>query len=139
VLIAPADDPLVLQDAVAWSDVAGNRTCALTREMRNRRIIDRNFAEQGVHIEPVVEADTVGALFAHISTLGLAAVACTTWLQTYGLPAGMSARPMAEIGPRPAVGLITLNRRPASIVAQALEAAAGRADFGSMFANRSQH
>ena len=134
VLIAPADDPVLQQQAVAWSDVAGHRTCALTRDMRNRRMIDRNFADQGVHLEPVVEADTVGALFAHISTLRLAAVACTTWLQAYGLPAGMAARPMAEIGPRPAVGLITLNRRPASIVAQALEAAAGRVDFDSLFA-----
>ena len=51
---------------------------------------------------------------------------------------GSGNTPTAKIGPRPAVGLITLNRRPASIVAQALEAAAGRADFDSMFAAGSQ-
>lgn len=58
VLIAPADDPLMRQRTVAWSEVAGRRTCALTQEMRDRRMIDRNFAEQGVHAVPVIEADT---------------------------------------------------------------------------------
>lgn len=130
VLIAPVDDPLMSRESVAWSDVAGYRTCALIREMRNRRMIDRNFAEHGVQIEPVVEADTVGALFAHIAALKLSAVACATWLHAYGMPAGMTSRPLAEVGPRPAVGLITLNRRPASLIAEALEAAAVKADFG---------
>jgi DNA-binding transcriptional LysR family regulator len=79
VLLAPAAHPLMLQDEVRWSDAAKLPLCALTPAMRNRRIIDANMAADGARFLPVVEADTVGALFAHLTNLELA-----TWLPTLG-------------------------------------------------------
>jgi len=69
VLLAPAADPIMAQDEIRWSQAAKLPLCALTPAMRNRRIIDGNMAADGARFHPVVEADTVGALFAHLAGL----------------------------------------------------------------------
>jgi hypothetical protein len=95
--------------------------------MRNRRIIDANMAADGVQFRPVVEADTVTAIYAHLRTLQLASVVAHTWLQAFGMPDGLAMRPMVAREPAPAVGLIVLDREPNSLVAEALFAAAAEA------------
>jgi DNA-binding transcriptional LysR family regulator len=129
VLLAPATHPLMAEQEVRWSDAAKLPLCALIPAMRNRRILDRNMAAEGARFHPVVEADTVGALFAHLTDAGLATVASHTWLYAFGVPRGLAARPMVRRGPGPAVGLIVLDREPNSIVAEALVSAAAAADF----------
>jgi DNA-binding transcriptional LysR family regulator len=125
VLVAPSAHPLMQQSEVRWTEAAELPLCALTTTMRNRRIIDANMAADGAQFNPVVEADTVGALYTHIKTLPMASVVAHTWLEAFGMPDGLAMRPMVEQGPGPAVGLIVLDREPNSLVAQALlEAAA---------------
>ena len=132
VLVAPSTHPLMQQSEVRWMEVAELPLCALTNAMRNRRIIDANMAADGAQFSPVVEADTVGALYTHIKTLRLASVVAHTWLDAFGMPDGMAMRPMVEQGPGPAVGLIVLDREPNSLVAQALlEAAADAGHRGA--------
>lgn len=126
VLLAPADHPLVAAPEVAWVDAARLELCVLTTTMRNRRILDANMAAEGVQYRPAVEADSVDALYAHLTGSGRATIASTAWLPTLGLPQGLSARPMVQHGAQPAIGLVVLDRVPASIVASALvEVAAG--------------
>jgi DNA-binding transcriptional LysR family regulator len=130
VLVAPSEHPLMQQPEVRWGEAASLPLCALTSAMRNRRILDANMAADGVQFTPVVETDTVGALYTHMKTLRMASVVAHTWLDAFGMPDGLAMRPMVEQGPGPAVGLIVLDREPNSLVAQALiEAAAdaGRA------------
>jgi DNA-binding transcriptional LysR family regulator len=132
VLVAPSTHPLMQQSEVRWMEAAELPLCALTTAMRNRRIIDANMAADGAQFSPVVEADTVGALYTHIKTLRLASVVAHTWLDAFGMPDGMAMRPMVEQGPGPAVGLIVLDREPNSLVAQALlEAAADAGHRGA--------
>ena len=100
--------------------------------MRNRRIIDGNMAADGARFHPVMEADTVGALFAHLAGLELATVASHTWLHAFGVPDGLAARPIVQNGEGPAVGLIVLDREPNSIVAEALVSAATEVDFATV-------
>jgi hypothetical protein len=120
------------QSEVRWMEAAELPLCALTTAMRNRRIIDASMAADGARFSPVVEADTVGALYTHIKTLRLASVVAHTWLDAFGMPDGMAMRPMVEQGPGPAVGLIVLDREPNSLVAQALlEAAADAGHRGA--------
>ena len=132
VLLAPADEPIMAHDEVRWSQAAKLRLCALTPAMRNRRIVDANMAADGARFRPVVEADTVGALFAHLAGRELATVASHTWLYAFGVPRGLTARPMVRTGDGPAVGLIVLDREPKSIVAQALVTAATGVDFAGV-------
>jgi DNA-binding transcriptional LysR family regulator len=124
VLVAPAAHPVMQQDEVRWSEAAKLPLCALTTTMRNRRIIDANMAADGVQFRPVVAADTVAAIYAHLKTLQLASVVAHTWLQAFGMPDGLAVRPMVAREPGPAVGLIVLDREPNSLVAEALFAAA---------------
>ncbi|WNG85892.1 LysR family transcriptional regulator [Mycobacterium sp. ITM-2016-00317] len=131
VLVAPADDPLMNCAEVGWSDAATRQLCALTTTMRNRRILDANMAAEGVSYRPAVEADSVDALFAHLTQSRRATIASTAWLSRLGLPDGFAARPMAQHGPRPAIGLVVLDRAPASIVAAALVDVAGDLDLGA--------
>lgn len=128
VLLAPADDPVMDDAQVTWAHAAALRLCALTPEMRNRRIIDTQMAAAGARFDPVVEADTVGALYSHVTGLGLATIASHAWLHAFGVPAGFAVRPMAGEGPGPTVGLVTLRREPNPIVvAEALMTAAASA------------
>ncbi|MBS1693373.1 MAG: LysR family transcriptional regulator [Actinobacteria bacterium] len=132
VLLAPAAHPLMRNAEVRWSDAAKLPLCALTPAMRNRRIIDGYMAAEGAWFQPAVEADTVGALYAHLAASELATVASHTWLHAFGVPRGMAVRPMVRYGAGPAVGLIILDRRPTSIVAEALVAAAATVDFAAV-------
>ena len=131
VLIASVDHPLVGRPEVSWADAAGLELCVLTTTMRNRRILDANMAAEGVHYRPVVEADSVDALYAHLTHARRATIASTAWLPRLGVPAGFAARPMVKHGPSPAIGLVVLDRAPASIVATALVAVAEGIDLGA--------
>lgn len=135
VLIAPASDPLMRGEKVGWAQAAGLRLCALTSAMRNRRIIDAYMAAEGAQCRPVVEADTVGALYAHLTSLQLATIASTAWLPAFGIPDGFAVRPMTTRDPGPAIGLILRNVEQQTIIADALEAAATELNFDEMFSS----
>jgi len=131
VLVASADDSLMGQPEVTWADAAGLELCVLTTTMRNRRILDANMAAEGIHYRPAVEADSVDALYAHLTHTRRATIASTAWLPQLGVPQGFSARPMVKHGPSPAIGLVVLDRAPASIVAAALVAVATDIDLAA--------
>lgn len=131
VLVAPADGRLMSEPEVTWSGAAALELCVLTTTMRNRRILDANMAAEGVQYRPVVEADSVDALYAHLAHSQRATIASTAWLPQLGVPPGFAARPMVQHGPRPAIGLVVLDRTPASIVAAALVEVAGDMDLGA--------
>lgn len=124
VVLAPEDNPVMAQPTLTWAQAATLPLCALTPEMRNRRIIDAHMAAAAVQLRPVVEADTVGALYAHLSSAQLATIASHAWLYAFGVPAGLAVRPISEHRTGPTVGVITLAREPESPVADAVHAAA---------------
>ncbi|MGK2854667.1 MAG: LysR family transcriptional regulator [Microbacteriaceae bacterium] len=135
VLVAPSDSRLMSGAApaseVTWSDAADLELCVLTTTMRNRRILDANMAAEGVQYRPVVEADSVDALYAHLTHSRRATIASTAWLPQLGVPLGFAARPMVRHGPSPAIGLVVLDRAPASIVAAALAEVAADLNLGA--------
>jgi hypothetical protein len=131
VLVASVDDALMGKPEVTWADAAGLELCVLTTTMRNRRILDANMAAEGIHYRPAVEADSVDALYAHLTHSRRATIASTAWLPQLGVPQGFSARPMVKHGPSPAIGLVVLDRAPASIVAAALVAVATDIDLAA--------
>lgn len=123
-LMAPATHPLMERPEVPWSEAAQLPLCALTIAMRNRRIIEANIAADGARFTPVVEANTVAALYAHLASLQLASIVARSWLRAFGIPEGLAVRPMVQHEPGPWVGLIVLDRKPNSIIAEALFKAA---------------
>jgi DNA-binding transcriptional LysR family regulator len=119
-LLTPDEGRLTERAAVSWSEIAELPLCALSTAMQNRRIIDAAMAGAGVRHEPVVEADTVDALYAHLATRRWSSVIADSWLRALGAPSGMRAIPLDSPAPTPVIGLITGDHGPSSMVASAL-------------------
>lgn len=114
-LLTPDSSPV--EEPVTWAAAAALPQCALTPDMRNRQILEAATIADGGRLDPVVEATTVAALYAHLGT-GRSCIVAHTWLRAFGVPAGMRALPFTD-GPRPAVGVVTTDQRQASIVTAA--------------------
>jgi hypothetical protein len=127
VLLTAEDGPLGGRKTVDCVDVTQLSLCALTPAMQNRRMLDLAMARSGVQLVPSVEADTVDALHAHLSTTRWSSIVADSWLHTFGVPPGMKGIPIADLDLRPVVGIMTGDREPASMVAAAL---IGRTDLG---------
>lgn len=121
-LLTPADGPLGSATSAGWGEAAALPLCALTSAMRNRQILAAAVSADGAQLEPVVETDTVAAIYAHLGP-DRSSIIAHTWLRAFGVPAGMRAVPMAGDGPRPVVGVVTADAEPTSVVAGALLAA----------------
>ena len=119
-LLTTADSELAQLDTVGWAAAAELPLCALSDSMQNRRILDAAMAAAGARLTPVVEADNVAALYAHVATHRWSSIIAHTWLHAFGVPPGMRAIPLADPGPRPAVGIVVADHQPGSIVAGAL-------------------
>ncbi len=119
-LLTAADGPLADESTVDWAAAAQLPLCALVTTMQNRRILEARIAAAGARLEPAVESDTVAALYAHAATGHWSSIIAHAWLHAFGVPPGLCVVPMAEPSPRPAIGLVTADHDPISIVASAL-------------------
>jgi DNA-binding transcriptional LysR family regulator len=120
VLLTPADGPMGERKVVGWAEAAELPLCTLTPSMQNRRILDDAVLAAGAQLTPVVETDTVAALYGHLTGGRRSSIIAHTWLHTLGVPPGLRAIPLPEVRPRPAIGLVTADQQPIPIVAEAL-------------------
>lgn len=118
------DGPFSEHKSISWAEAGSAALCLLTPEMQNRRILDGYFVDAGVEAKPVVETDTISAIYAHIASMRLSSVIPHTWLHGLGVPDGTRALRL----PRPSrdyhVGLVLASRQPGSMLARALVEAA---------------
>ncbi|WP_028934994.1 LysR family transcriptional regulator [Pseudonocardia spinosispora] len=120
-LLTPSDGEFGARDSVTWAEAASQPMCALGTNMQNRRILDAAVAAAGgAQMDPVLETDTVDAIYAHVATRRWSAIIAHTWLHAFGLPAGTSAVPLTEPSPHPTVGLLISDHEPPPIAASAL-------------------
>lgn len=112
------------RSSVGWADVLGQSLCLLHEGMQNRRIFDANLAARGAAVHPVATADSYVALLAMVEAGGLATVVPEGYATL--IPAGSWAKVLPFDDPFAAsrVGLVVLDRRPSSPLAQAALAAA---------------
>lgn len=120
VLMTPADEEIASRPVARWADVAALPLCLLTSKMRNRRILDSIFADAGVLPVPVIEADTVATLYAHVATRKWSSVIAHAWLQMFGTPEGMRVVRIEDPLRVPQIGLLISDQEPVSMLAQAL-------------------
>jgi DNA-binding transcriptional LysR family regulator len=115
VLLTSTEGPVGKRETVTWAEAAGLPLCALATNMRNRRILDDAIATSGTHMEPVVETDSVAALYAHLTSGQLSCIAAHAWLPAHGVPTGMRAIPFAGASPRPPIGIVIADRAVADL------------------------
>jgi len=104
--------------SVSWAEAVEQPMCALVRTMRHRRIIEAAALSDGARLVPVIEADSIAALYTHASH-GWSTIVAHTWLDSFGVPSGMHAIPLPATD-SPPVGVFTAADEPLSMVASAL-------------------
>ena len=118
--VTPVDGPYADHASIGWGEAAAAPLCLLMPVMQNRRILDGHFAEAGATAQPVLETDTVSAIYSHVASLQLSSIIPHAWLHTFGVPEGSRVIPL----PRPQrsvhVGLVLAGHGPESLLARAL-------------------
>jgi DNA-binding transcriptional LysR family regulator len=127
-LLTPEDGELAARDTAKWREIAALPLCLLSPDMRNRRIMDEFFAEDGVTALPAIETDTVAGLYVHLMSRRWSSVISHAWLHMFGVPAGMRVVPLATPANGPRVGLLIADRSPVPMPARALLRVAGETD-----------
>jgi DNA-binding transcriptional LysR family regulator len=130
-LLTPTDGPLAGQRTADWASAASLPLCTLNSTMHNRRILDRAAAQAGARLAPVVETDTVDALYAHLSSRRWSSIIAHTWLRAFGVPHGMRVVPLTAPSPSPVVGVVTAHSHPRSLVVEALIETIGAIDIAA--------
>jgi DNA-binding transcriptional LysR family regulator len=119
-LLTPSENEFAARDSIGWAEAALTPLCLLSQAMENRRILDQNFADVGVTVTPVVETDTVSAIYAHVDTMRLSTVIVHAWLHMFGVPEGMRLVPLQRPRRSYQVGLVLADRDPEPMLARAL-------------------
>ncbi|WP_433293069.1 LysR family transcriptional regulator [Pseudonocardia sp. CA-142604] len=128
-LLTPDNSPLAERTTAAWDDAATLPLCLLSPDMENRRIIDRAFTDAGVAVEPMLEADAVSVLYAHVATHRWSTIIAHAWLHLFGVPDGMRIVPMIPPASSHRIGLVLPDRVPEPMLARALLDVAGSVDM----------
>ncbi len=115
---------------VTWPAAASADLCLLVPAMQNRRIIDGFFAEAGVEVKPVVETDTISAIYSHVAAMRLSSIIPHAWLHSFGVPRGCRAVRMPQPKRSYHVGLVLAGSGPESLLARALIDTARGVDIG---------
>ena len=121
---------------VTWREAAQLPLCLLTRDMQNRRIVDRLFAEGGAGAPKVaVETNSVLALVAHVRSGRWSSVIPQTFLGLLGHQgtplAGLNTVPLVEPDASHSVGLVVTEREPLAPLARALLKSARSTDIST--------
>jgi len=125
-LFIAADHALAGHETVTWTEAAQHPLCALTSDMRNRKIVDDAFAAVGQAHDPVVESNSIVALCTLVRGGRLGCVLPSHFLELFGGGEGVRAVAMTEPEIGHAVGLIALDRQPTPPLVSALFVAADR-------------
>ncbi|MBB3039276.1 LysR family transcriptional regulator [Hoyosella altamirensis] len=129
--LTPHDGEFGDRDSLSWAEAASEQLCLLMPVMQNRRILDGFFAEAGAEASPIVETDTISAIYAHVAAMRLSSVIPHAWLHGFGVPDGTRAIPLPQPQRSFRVGLVLAGGGPESLLARALVGTTQLADVPS--------
>ncbi|KAF0845365.1 LysR family transcriptional regulator [Nocardia caishijiensis] len=131
VLLAGADLLAGRTGTITWSEALEMPMCLLHKEMRGRQLLDEALAARGLRAAPQVEADSVVALLAHVSTGRWACVVPKPWLRGLPAPAGVRELALADPVVTARIVLVTAAGEPGSVLGSALVRTAGEIDLAA--------
>ena len=111
-LLVSPDSPLAKRPSITWSEAARLPLCLLTKDMQNRRIIDRHLAEQGSAPVPAIESNSMMMLHVHVRTGHWATIAALGAGHLFDPPMQLKAIPLTEPTVTHQIGLILKSREP---------------------------
>jgi len=129
VLLTAASGPFAEQDRASWQEAARLPLCLLTRDMQNRRIIDRIIGEAGGPApRPRMETTSMLAICAHVRLGGWSSIVPHSLLAVLGAGAELRALPLDQPAAFHSVGLVASGREPLAPLARAFLAEASQVD-----------
>ena len=127
--LTPRHGKFAERESISWAEAVTAPLCLLTPVMQNRRILDGHFAEVGAEPQPIVETDTVSAIYAHVTAMELSTIIPHAWLHTFDIPDGAHAIALPDPKRTYRVGLVLAGRNPESIIARTLVDLVARLDI----------
>jgi DNA-binding transcriptional LysR family regulator len=110
-LVAP-DSPLAKHDSITWAEAAKLPLCLLTKDMQNRRIIDRLLAEAGDVPPPTFESNSMTMLHVHVRTGSWSTIAALGTGRGFDPPLQLKAIALTEPVVMHQIGLVLKSREP---------------------------
>ena len=126
VLLVAPESPYAKREQITWAEAGKLPLCLLTRDMQNRRLIDRHLADAGVVQTPTLESNSMLVLYAHVRTGEWASILPARLAETLDRPSRL--RPITLVQPTVIhkLGLIVTRREPHSPLVAAFIAHAKR-------------
>ncbi|MCK0207283.1 LysR family transcriptional regulator [Starkeya koreensis] len=122
--LTSVDSPLGDRARVTWKEIGQVPLCLLTPDMQNRRIVDKQLAESGHAVTPMLEANSTIALLSHVRTGKWASVVANTLADVFAFPSSIRSIPIEEPEVSHQMGLVVLDREPMTPIVTALLAEA---------------
>jgi DNA-binding transcriptional LysR family regulator len=107
------------RNSVTWAEAADLPLCLLTADMQNRRIINAVFQEVRRVALPLVETNSILALYAQVRSKGMASILTQASLFLLGMPSWLRAFPLVGPAARRTIGLVYPDRKPQQPIARA--------------------
>jgi len=111
-LLTTKENEYAKRQSVTWAEVANIPVCLLTRDMQNRRIIDRHLQQAGATASAKLESNSMIVLFAHIQTGRWSGIMPEKLTGIFGLSPEIRAIPIVEPDTMYTIGLIAGPREP---------------------------
>jgi DNA-binding transcriptional LysR family regulator len=111
-LLTRKEHEVAKRDSVTWAEVANIPLCLLTRDMQNRRIIDRHLQQAGATASAMLESNSMIVLFAHVQTGEWSAIMPEKLTGIFGLAPDIRAIPVVQPDTMYTIGLVAGPREP---------------------------
>ena len=119
-LVTEKTNPFAGRMSVSWTEAATVPLCLLTRDMQNRRIIDRNLQKAGADATVMLESNSMIVLFSHIQSERWSSIMPEKLTQIFGLSQDIKTIPIVDEHEVYTVGLVTGPREPLTPLVSAL-------------------
>jgi DNA-binding transcriptional LysR family regulator len=113
VLLVPKDLAPRKKGSVTWKEAAALPLCLLTRNMRNRRILDETFAEVGAKPNLVMETDAFTAALTQVELGAAATIAPQSLAKSLPFASELAQLPLVEPEVAKPICLAVADRKPA--------------------------
>lgn len=120
VLVCKSTEGIAKRSNTTWQEIATLRLCLLTPDMQNRRIINRNFLDNGVEPHALIESNSTIILVKHVTDGGYATILPRETAEFLAAGHDLAILPITNSSLCPSVGIITQHQEPFTPVVQAL-------------------
>lgn len=119
-LITSAGNTYSDRKSVTWAEVGQLPLCLLTKDMQNRRLINKHLQDAGVDVQPTLESNSMIVLFSHIRTGKWVSIMPLNLAETLGFAEPIRSIPIVDPDARHLVGLVAADREPHTPLVSAL-------------------